>query len=62
MKTTRTDLLHPDTLKTETEKLWIYNGLDCCVTLEVLEELLPQLDNVTGRNLCPVTGASGARP
>jgi len=48
MKTTRTDLLRPDTLKSETEKLWIYNGLDCCVTLEVLEATLPQLDNLTG--------------
>lgn len=48
MKATRTDLLRPDTLKSETEKLWIYNGLDCCVTLEVLEALLPQLDNLTG--------------
>jgi len=48
VKTTRTDLLRPDTLKSETEKLWIYNGLDCCVTLEVLEATLPQLDNLTG--------------
>lgn len=31
-----------------TEGLWIYNGLDCCVTLEVLEAIRPQLDNVTG--------------
>lgn len=29
----------------ETEKLWIYNGLDCCVTLEVLEAIQGQLDN-----------------
>ena len=48
VKATRTDLLRPDTLKSETEKLWIYNGLDCCVTLEVLEALLPQTDNLTG--------------
>jgi DNA polymerase I len=27
--------------------LWIYNGLDCCVTFEVLDALLPQLDNQT---------------
>lgn len=26
---------------------WLYNGLDCCVTLEVLNAILPQLDNVT---------------
>ncbi len=29
------------------QKEWVYNGLDCCVTLEVLQELLPQLDNTT---------------
>ena len=27
--------------------LWIYNGMDCCVTFEVLEALLPQLNEVT---------------
>jgi len=27
----------------------IYNGLDCCVTAEVLDVLLPQLDEVTSR-------------
>jgi DNA polymerase-1 len=48
MKTTRTDLLRPGQPPSETERLWIYNGLDCCVTLEVLEALLPQLDNLTG--------------
>lgn len=48
MKTIRTDLLRPDSIKSETEKLWVYNGLDCCVTHEVLGELLPQLDNLTG--------------
>ena len=31
----------------ETEKLWIYNGLDCCVTAEVLDVIKPQLDNQT---------------
>jgi len=49
MKTTRTDLLRPGEPKSETERLWIYNGLDCCVTLEVLEAILPQLDNLTGQ-------------
>lgn len=48
MKTTRTDALRPGEPKSETERLWIYNGLDCCVTLEVLETLLPQIDNLTG--------------
>lgn len=47
MRAIHTDLLRPDTLKSDTEKLWVYNGLDCCVTHEVLEELLPQLDNNT---------------
>ena len=31
----------------ETDKLWVYNGLDCCVTAEILDVLLPQLDAVT---------------
>lgn len=26
---------------------WIYNGLDCCVTLEILHELTSQLDNTS---------------
>lgn len=47
MKSTRTDLLRPGQPPSETERLWIYNGLDCCVTLEVLESMLPQLDNMT---------------
>lgn len=29
------------------EREWTYNGLDCCITAEVLEALLPQLDNHT---------------
>lgn len=29
------------------DKDWIYNGLDCCVTLEVLHAIKPQLDNVS---------------
>jgi len=48
MKTTYTHLLRPDSVKSETEKLWVYNGLDCMVTFEVLEEMLPALDNYTG--------------
>src|SRR5262245_31438561 len=36
-----------DLLPSETERLWAYNGLDCCVTAEVLDVLLPQLDNNT---------------
>lgn len=30
------------------EKEFIYNGLDCCVTLEVLHALKPSIDNLTG--------------
>lgn len=29
------------------ERSQVYNGLDCCVTAEVLDVLLPQLDNLT---------------
>lgn len=32
----------------ETDRLHIYNGLDCCVTLEVFKEIRAQLDNVSG--------------
>lgn len=48
MKITHTDTLKPGYPQSETERLWIYNGLDCCVTHEVCTELLPQLDNITG--------------
>lgn len=47
MRIIQTANLTPSSLKTETEKLWVYNGLDCCVTMEVLDVLLPQLDNQT---------------
>lgn len=33
----------------DTELLHIYNGLDCCVTLEVLNAIKPQLDEVTSK-------------
>lgn len=29
------------------DEQWVYNGLDCCVTAELLDVLLPQLDPVT---------------
>jgi DNA polymerase I len=48
VKITRTDLLRPGEPKSDSERLWIYNGLDCCVTLEVFEAIFPQLDNLTG--------------
>lgn len=48
MRTIFTHELTPLTMPTSTtEQLHIYNGLDCAVTLEVLEALLPQLDNQT---------------
>lgn len=47
MKLIETGDLTPNSLKSQTERDIVYNGLDCCVTLEVLEALLPQLDEVT---------------
>ena len=47
MRVIQTADLTPTSLRTETEKLWVYNGLDTCVTFEVLSALLPQLDNQT---------------
>lgn len=31
----------------ETDSLWVYNALDCCLTLEVFHEIEPQLNEVT---------------
>jgi len=42
----KTDETTPDQLS-GMEREWIYNGLDTCVTAEVLDALLPQLDNHT---------------
>lgn len=48
MRIIETSSLGPDNLpQSETEKLWIYNGLDCCVTLEVFDAIVSQLDNTT---------------
>jgi|SRR5579872_3006857 len=46
MKIIRTDEASPQDLSLW-EREQVYNGLDCCVTAEVLEALLPQLDNHT---------------
>lgn len=46
MKVIDTSVSKPSDL-TEFEREMVYNGLDCCVTAEVLEALLPQLDNHT---------------
>jgi len=37
----------PNDIPSQWERDQIYNGLDCCVTAEVLDVLLPQLDNHT---------------
>ena len=47
MKIIRTHEMDPATL-TQFEKDMAYNGLDCCVTLDVFNALRPQLDNHTG--------------
>src|SRR5215471_18183593 len=47
MRAIKTHELTPGSVKSETEKLWIYNALDTCVTLEVLNAMLPQLSNQT---------------
>jgi DNA polymerase-1 len=39
--------LHPGEPASDTEKLWVYNALDCMVTLEVYETIEPMLDNHT---------------
>jgi DNA polymerase-1 len=46
MKIIETDLITPDKL-TPFEREQVYNGLDCCVTAELIDILLPQLDNQT---------------
>lgn len=47
MRIIETADLTPKSLTTDTERLWVYNGLDCCLTSEILDVLLPQLDNQT---------------
>ena len=47
MRIIRTDETRPNTIDTQQERDWVYNGLDCCVTLEVLGAILPQLDDHT---------------
>ncbi len=46
MKIIHTDEIQPADLHGD-GGLWIYNGLDCCVTTEVLDALLPQLTPTT---------------
>lgn len=49
MKIFDTSDLTPEALRSMggDEVSWIYNGLDCAVTAEVYETLLPQLDNIS---------------
>lgn len=46
MKIINTSKIRPEDLKPY-EREQVYNGLDCCITSEVLDVLLPQLDNLT---------------
>src|SRR6516225_418525 len=48
MKIIDTSQLEPQSLFGP-EREWVYNGLDCCVTAEVLDVLLPQLSPQTKR-------------
>lgn len=45
----RTDELTSNAALSPNDTDWVYNGLDVCVTLEVRDQLLPQLDEVTAR-------------
>ena len=47
MKLIRTDLCSPEDIEDQQQREDIYNGLDCCVTAEILDVLLPQLDDHT---------------
>lgn len=49
MRIIDTSTVVPEDLRTQTERDFVYNGIDCCVTAEVLDELLPQLDEHTQR-------------
>jgi DNA polymerase I-like protein with 3'-5' exonuclease and polymerase domains len=46
MKVIETAHEKPEALSAQ-EREWVYNGMDCAVTAEVLEVLLPQIDNHT---------------
>lgn len=49
MRIIRTHESNPNSVPDQWEREQIYNGLDCAVTYEVLEQLLPQLDATTSR-------------
>lgn len=48
MRIIETHKRQPGDLKSQWERDQVYNGLDCCVTAEVLDQLLSQLDEHTG--------------
>lgn len=48
MRIIKTGELQPDDLN-RNDSLWIYNGLDCAVTYEILETLLPQQSTITAK-------------
>lgn len=39
--------IRPDSPLSAIDREWVYNGLDCCVTLEVFNAIVDQLDNTT---------------
>lgn len=49
MKIIRTNEARPNSIPDQQELDWIYNGLDCVITSEVLDAILPQLDDDTSR-------------
>jgi DNA polymerase-1 len=49
MRIINTDETKPDDVTNQWERDQVYNGLDCVVTLEVLETIIPQLDDCTRR-------------
>jgi len=46
LRVIETHTLTPTTTLTQDENDWVYNGLDVCVTLEIVHNLLAQLDDV----------------
>src|SRR6266705_4764533 len=47
MKLIHTHLTQPEDIEDQQQREDIYNGLECCITSEILEVLLPQLDEHT---------------
>lgn len=49
MKVIKTHELTPASIAAmgDEERYWVYNGMDCCLTAEILDVIKPQLDDVT---------------